>query len=322
MKFIVCVTFLFLCTSGFSRSKAVDKSEKKGKADGHKRMLTTTQEVVDCKDDCYLNYFLGKSPPEGLDLSMFPEKRCICQKDAKGNDYFATYFDEKAGIAAYSAYIIQASDAKWIGSHKRTDVSWRTTPGINKQGSDDLYLGSSTNNIDKGHLNPSLINSYDCNHQIATFTYTNAVPQFANHNRVSWKNFEGRIANYVKHECAPKGGNMYLITGTSNYLRSTTGQQLTGKIESYSHDNLQGIVRPNSLWTAGCCVERNDGIVESIAVWGNNDENDPYTMPLSLSQLEELLRTSTFLPANLFPALQECKKRSYPHLLKLKSVIE
>ncbi|XP_074629008.1 uncharacterized protein LOC141886678 isoform X1 [Acropora palmata] len=90
----------------------------------------TTQEVVDCKDDCYLNYLLGKSPPEDLDLSMSSEKSCICQKDAKGNTYFATYFYDKAGIAAYSAYVIQASDAKWIGSHKRTDVSWRTTPGF------------------------------------------------------------------------------------------------------------------------------------------------------------------------------------------------
>ena len=86
--------------------------------------------------------------------------------------------------------------------------------GTGRQGSDDLYKGSSDYNIDRGHLNPSLINSYDKNHQIATFKYTNAVPQFARHNRGSWRVFEAKIANYVKRECGPKEGKMYLITGT------------------------------------------------------------------------------------------------------------
>lgn len=92
-----------------------------------------------------------------------------------------------------------------------------------------MYKGSSKPGIDKGHLNPSLINSYDEDYQIATFTYTNAVPQFKSHNRRSWKNFEGKIANYVKHKCGKAGGNMHLITGTSNYLfDSAKGQQVTG----------------------------------------------------------------------------------------------
>ena len=131
-------------------------------------------------------------------------------------------------------------------------------PGINKQGSDDLYLGSSTNNIDKGHLNPSLINSYDCNHQIATFTYTNAVPQFARHNRVSWKNFEGKIANYVKHECAPKGGNMYLITGTSSYIwdRKKREKLVGAKVSELIHDKMIYDLdrRPSLLYSELWCA--------------------------------------------------------------------
>jgi len=307
MKFIVCVTFLFLCTSGFSRSKAVDKSEKKGKADGHKRMLKTTQEVVDCKDDCYLKYFLGKSPPEDLDLSMSPDTKCICQKDAKGSDYFATYFYDKAGIAAYSAYIIQASDAQWIGSHKRIDVSWRTTPEITKQGTDIMYEGSSAFKIHKGHLNPALINSYDCNHQIATFTYTNAIPQSEKHNIGSWKNFEAKIANYVKHICGPRGGNMYLITGTSNYIPSDKdiGQQPPPGAKISLPHYFKEILRPNSLWTAGCCVVPETGTVQSIAVWGKNEETNPYTVSLPLTKLEKFL--GKLSPANLFPKFPKCR---------------
>lgn len=312
MKFIVCVTFLFLCTSGFSRSKAVDKSEKKGKADGQKRVMETPQ-VVNCKDDCYLKYFAGRGAPTGLDLSLSPARSCICQKDDKGNVYFATHFYDNAGIAAYSAYVIQACDAQWIGSNKRVDASWRMTPGITKQGSDNLYEGSSKKKIHKGHLNPSLINSYDCNHQIATFTYTNAIPQSASHNQGSWKQFEGKIANYVKHICGPNGGNMYLITGTSNYkFDLETREKVAGaKIEFSSPFVPSGIVRPNSLWTAGCCVVPKTGSAQSIAVWGNNDNTNPYTMSLSLPDLEKLLGTSTYLPANLFPALQECRKNSF-----------
>ena len=92
--------------------------------------------------------------------------------------------------------------------------------GLAKQGSDALYAGHGTGplGIDKGHLNPSLINSYNDNYMKATFTYANAVPQYGSgSNRASWKSFEGRIAKYVKETCAKKGGTMYLLTGTSKY---------------------------------------------------------------------------------------------------------
>ncbi|XP_044170119.1 uncharacterized protein [Acropora muricata] len=306
MKFIVCVAFLFLCSPGFPRSKAVDENEKKGEAEGYKRAVKKP-DVDQCAQQCYLKYFLSGRVPTGLDLSNSVERSCICQKDDKGNDCFATYFYDDAGIAAYSAYTIQASDAGKIGTYDRPPDSWKTTPGITKQGTDALYSGSSAYKIDKGHLNPNKINSYDQNHQIATFKYTNAVPQFAGHNRNSWKTFEAKITNYVKTVCGPKGGNMHLITGTSNYLRSTTGQQLTGKIEYFPPNNPSAIMRPNSLWTAGCCVVSSTN-AESIAVWGNNDNTNPYTVSLSLPDLEKLLVTSSSSPANIFPAFPDCRK--------------
>ncbi|XP_074628685.1 uncharacterized protein LOC141886435 [Acropora palmata] len=268
--------------------------------------------VVKCTDKCYVKYFAGGFVPTGLEISNPLVMSCICQTDATGNDCFATYFDNDAGIAAYSAYTIQASDAKLIGSSKRPQVSWKTTPGITKQGTDALYAGSSAYKIDKGHMNPSHINSYDQNHQIATFKYTNAVPQFAGHNRNSWKKYEGKIADYVKTVCGPKGGNMHLITGTSNYLLDTaTGKQLIGKIELFPPSDPNGIVRPNSLWTAGCCVVPAIS-AESIAVWGNNVNTNPSTVSLSLPDLEKLLVTSSSSPANLFPAFPGCRTNVIP----------
>ena len=52
---------------------------------------------------------------------------CICQEDGQSKDYFATYFDNDEGIAAYSAYTIEHPDAKLIGTVERQD--WQQTPG-------------------------------------------------------------------------------------------------------------------------------------------------------------------------------------------------
>ena len=85
--------------------------------------------MVKCADKCYLKYFAGQTVPTGLEISNPLAMSCICQTDRKGNDCFATYFDINAGIAAYSAYTIMASDAKLIGKFTRPAVSWKPTPG-------------------------------------------------------------------------------------------------------------------------------------------------------------------------------------------------
>ena len=92
--------------------------------------------------------------------------------------------------------------------------------GLSKQGTDALYKGHGTGplGIDKGHLNPCLINSYNVDYMAATFTYTNAIPQYGSgSNRASWKSFEAKIAKYTKETCAKNGGTMHLLTGTSKY---------------------------------------------------------------------------------------------------------
>lgn len=80
--------------------------------------------------------------------------------------------------------------------------------GIGKQG------------FDKGHLNPAHINSFDKQHESATFTYSNAVPQYRHFNRGPWKSFESKIAHYVTEQCPGKNRSsavMYLMTGSSKF---------------------------------------------------------------------------------------------------------
>lgn len=85
-----------------------------------------------------------------------------------------------------------------------------------------MYRGRGTGpqGIDKGHLDAAHINSYNKDHVIATFTYSNAVPQFGHFNRGAWKRFEDKIVDYVTKQCAAQHGPsavMYLLTGTSKF---------------------------------------------------------------------------------------------------------
>ena len=91
--------------------------------------------------------------------------------------------------------------------------------GITLQGDDRVYSRSGVANIHKGHLNPCAINSYSRNYMLATFVYTNAVPQCgSSFNSGSWGTFEKKIKNYTKTVCAgTHGGTMYLVTGQSRY---------------------------------------------------------------------------------------------------------
>ena len=95
----------------------------------------------------------------------------------------------------------------------------------------------------------------------------------------------------------------------------------TLQIEIFPTGSPNGIVRPNSLWTAGCCVAPGAS-AQSIAVWGNNDKIDAETEPMLLTDLEKLLVTSKSPPANLFPAFPGCRTNPYLTLDQLSSVIQ
>ena len=81
-------------------------------------------------------------------------------------------------------------------------------------------MGKGLQGFDKGHLDPAHINSFNKDHVLATFTYSNAVPQYAHFNRGTWSSFEHKIVEYVTMQCAKQHGSsavMYLLTGTSKF---------------------------------------------------------------------------------------------------------
>ncbi|KAK2570020.1 hypothetical protein P5673_004756 [Acropora cervicornis] len=267
-----------------------------------RRMLPATCSP-DTPSPSFNKFFLDQQMPTGLFDVKSKTLRYICQTipETPGVYYYSTLFDENTGIAVLSAYIVDPIQAK----------------DISRQGSDALYYKSG---LDKGHLNPVHINSFNKEYVKSTFTYTNAVPQYLGWNRGQWKVYEGYIADYVQSVCAKMfSGTMYLLTGTSHFhlevgVDSPT-QEGIGSIEPFPGPlNPNKIVRPNSMWTAGCCVwtEKGEDKAESIAVMGNNDSDKGKlgTTSMTLAELERILVDKK--SADLFPgSLKKCREKSY-----------
>ena len=176
-------------------------------------------------------------------------------------------------------------------------------------------------------MNPSGINSFSEQFMEATFTFTNAAPIFSATDTVPWQTYESRIRKYAKDICGQKtgGGDLYLLTGTSDYgikkdlqgniLRDTSKNSVFGKPQEFSVSSSKVKVKlqiPRAIWTAGCCVwnETNQFVekAESFAVMGNNerDEKNLLVTEMRLSKLEELLTGKGGENVNLFPGKPQC----------------
>ena len=179
-------------------------------------------------------------------------------------------------------------------------------------------------------MNPLAINTFDENYMIATFTLTNAAPQFGTSNNVDWQIFEGKIRSYAQHICgATHGGTLYILTGTSEYgLRPdpATGTMVQDRPPRYQIRLPTGIptpgtplVIPHALWTAGCCVWQEPGAVfgywwpkaeaASFAVMTNNQDNSAnlHQTQMSVAELEDLLTAPNSPTVNLFPGNAACR---------------
>ena len=122
-------------------------------------------------------------------------------------------------------------------------------------------INTDTQPLSRGHMNPSGINSFDENFMKATFTLTNAAPQFETSNSGPWNTFEKRIREYAKGTCgaSSRSGTLYLLTGTSNFgLRPGPGggkpvQDTTIPLPYTRTDFPRGVklFTPRAVWTAG-----------------------------------------------------------------------
>ena len=175
-------------------------------------------------------------------------------------------------------------------------------------------------------MNPLTLNTFDKRFMEATFTLSNAVPQFETSNSGPWRTFETRIRNYAKNRCGPQGGTLYLLTGKSDYgVRVQGGSPVQDRTTTLPHlrERFSGnvkLVTPRALWTAGCCVWAKPGKyfkklwkvkrAESFAVMSNNKDDGAllHQTEMSVSQLERLLKPPFSKEVNLFPGNKKCRR--------------
>lgn len=273
-------------------------------------------------------FFAGDKRPKGLPgISNGTEIKQNLPTDAPDTPpYFVTLFDATRNIPFYSAYKVTPAQAPYIGSHGRQEANWREPPGAH--GVDNAYKEAITKDkqkLSRGHMDPSGINSFNETFMKATFTLSNAAPQFQTSNDGPWSTFEDKIRNYTKNSCR---GTMYLLTGTSDYglipdphAKGKVVQDTSIPLPYTRRTFSDGVtlVTPRALWTAGCCVWKEAGrilgywwpssLAQSFAVMSNNqdDKNLLYQTEMSIARLEELLTAPKTPKVNLFPGYSACR---------------
>ena len=129
---------------------------------------------------------------------------------------------------------------------------------------------------DKGHLVPVRHwNAQRCSD--ATFTLTNAAPQYFSFNRGQWSRQEGIVSNDLTNNCLNRGFHAYVVTGVVP-----------------GNTNMKGRVNiPSRFWSAYCCVDNNNVQQLSGAFYGNNDNSKTVT-PTTVAGLNAILGYNVF----------------------------
>uniref|UniRef100_A0A8C6X9G4 Endonuclease domain-containing 1 protein-like n=1 Tax=Naja naja TaxID=35670 RepID=A0A8C6X9G4_NAJNA len=226
-------------------------------------LLPATGEVVTNFKPCK-EFFLDGNPP---DLKPMNPAR-ICQR--YNNQYrFATMYDKtRIPCTAYrynptggdrqldwmiepqvrGVPILKLNIHKLEATLKEQSVSCGIDQKIleKSQAVDRDYRAA--NRQDRGHLAPSS-HQPDQESKVATFTFTNVVPQFMTLNQGQWREYEENINAAGCRET-------YIIAGA-----------VPGKNTTNNRVNV-----PSHIWAAGCCVLQEGK--RSWAVIAQNDRNN------------------------------------------------
>ena len=170
--------------------------------------------------------------------------------------------------------------------------------------------------IHKGHLIASQDGRAIRARMVATFTYTNAVPQFGPFNMGAWKTSEMKLIRWGQDYCAVKGAQhveMFIVVGA---IPSTKfGQQLTryfgkGGFSDYKDAANYPVNVPRYMWTVACCKYDLNGVwkYRSTAFYRQNHPGNEACDLLDVATLSRLLSSwAQGNTVNLFPQTPQCE---------------
>ena len=173
--------------------------------------------------------------------------------------------------------------------------------------------------IHRGHLIASQYGRKNQTKKTATFTYTNAVPQFGLFNSHPWQVCEGRLLMWGTQNCAKVKGatqvQLFIVVGAMpSTVFSPLKHRYFGK-KGFSDymDNVYRVNVPKHMWTAACCRYK------AKRVWKYHStafkrENNPGMEPCVTSDIGTLskwlfqsVRGGTCV--NLFPKTPQCNEK-------------
>nr|XP_055062641.1 endonuclease domain-containing 1 protein-like [Misgurnus anguillicaudatus] len=233
----------------------------------------STKVVQNFQTECG-DSFYNKVTPTVLDG---PQYRQICQT-LNNKHYYATLYDTNNKIPVYSAYVFKG----WMDCNRKS--TWYIEPqledineGNNMEPHGSRLLKNQSSNKDyekssfhRGHLAPVRhADSQGCSD--ATFTLTNAAPQYSSFNSGQWKKVEQDMASTVKGRCS----TAYIVTGVvaGNFINTPS---INNRVRVPSH-----------FWTAYCCNDKTNKLISGGAIGENSNDNlTPCQKPVKDLELE------------------------------------
>ncbi|CAI5773361.1 domain-containing 1 [Podarcis lilfordi] len=192
-------------------------------------------------------FFYQRTPPEGLPGQSGDQHVKICQKYNQ-EPRFATLYSTRDRIPLYAAFLYtgggQSGEERWLVEPQIDDPEnglEGMMPEVEVTGSVD-NLGSKQavtadyvdSGYERGQLNPSSLHNGD--HEIATYTLTNAVPLTPPLHEIWHWEIESLVGEALAPHC-DNGKGLYLVSGA---IPSTL--KVKDKVSV-----------PESLWLAACC---------------------------------------------------------------------
>ena len=176
--------------------------------------------------------------------------------------------------------------------------------------------------ISRGHLIASQYGRNNQTKKIATFIYTNVVPQFATFNSKSWENYETKLITWGTQNCAEVKGatnvRLFIVVGAIPSTVSGPSKQRYFGNKGFSDykDHIYPVNVPSHMWTAACCTYSVKGTLRyrSTAFWR---ENNPGNAPCNRENIGDLTRwlsgwiASSTGSFDLFPQTSQCNNINY-----------